>query len=261
MTHEEARALLHALVDSELDAGHALEVEAHVATCSVCAPLLRDYRAMQRALSAQVLADRAPPSLRASIEKALPRPSPKVTPLRSPRGSLFQGFALGSVMSAAIAASLALFVARQDEDQLMVGDVVSAHLRSLQPDRLIDVQSTSEHTVKPWFNGKIDLAPPVIDLTAAGFPLIGGRLDYVEGRPVAAIVYKRRAHVINLFVEQSAKPGTATAAPGGNLNQFQGFHVWRWSNAGLDYWAVSDLERGDFDEFTAKLAAGAKAGG
>jgi anti-sigma factor RsiW len=259
MTHEETRALLHALADGELDAGHALEAEAHAATCPVCGPLLQDYRAMHRALSAPTLAYRAPASLRASIEKALsPQPSAKVIPLRTNRRSLFQGFALGSVMSAAIAASLVLFVAHRDEDQLMVGDVVSAHLRSLQPDRLIDVQSTSDHTVKPWFNGKIDLAPPVIDLTADGFPLVGGRLDYVEGRPVAAIVYKRRAHVINVFVEQEASPAAAKA--NASLNQFQGFHVWRWSNAGLDYWAVSDVERSDFDEFTAKLQAGIKGG-
>jgi anti-sigma factor RsiW len=259
MTHEETRALLHALVDGELDVGHAPEVQTHAATCPVCAPLLRDYQTMDEALSAAARACPAPASLRANIEQALPRPTANVIPLQARRRNLFQGFALGSVTSAAIAASLML-VMHADDDQLMLGDVVSAHLRSLQPDRLIDVQSTSEHTVKPWFNGKIDLAPPVIDLTAAGFPLIGGRLDYVEGRPVAAIVYKRRAEVINLFVEQSTKPATA-AAPGGSLKQFQGFHVWRWSNDGLNYWAVSDVELGDFDEFTAKLKAGIKGGG
>ena len=113
---------------------------------------------------------------------------------------------MGSALSAALAASLVVFVVRREEDQRILGDLVSAHLRSLQGDHLIDVQSTDQHTVKPWFNGRLDVAPPVVDLTAQGFTLIGGRVDYLDGRPVASIVYKRRAHIINLFVAPASTP-------------------------------------------------------
>src|SRR5262249_19389132 len=131
-------------------------------------------------------------------------------PLAPDRRAMLKGFAMGSAVSA-LAASLLLFVARDEHDPQNLGDVVSSHLRSLQGEHLIDVQTSDQHVVRPWFNGKLDLAPPVIDLTAQGFTLVGGRLDYVSGRPAAAIVYKRRQHVINLFV--SERSGAAPAMP------------------------------------------------
>jgi anti-sigma factor RsiW len=151
-----------------------------------------------------------------------------------------------------------LVVMNRDEDQKVVGDVVSAHLRSLQGDHLIDVQSTDQHTVKPWFNGRLDVAPPVVDLTAQGFTLIGGRLDYLDGRPVATVVYKRRAHVINLFV----KTGDAKAAPARTaaIETLQGFNVWRWSYSDLSFWAVSDINTEELQEFGDKFETAVKSG-
>jgi len=131
---------------------------------------------------------------------------------------------------------------------------VSAHLRSLQG-QLIDVKSTDQHTVKPWFNGRIELAPPVIDLKAQGFALVGGRLDYIDGRPVAAIVYERRSHVINLFVSQLV----GTAAPAPIIEKVQGFNVWRWSWADLGYSAVSDINAEELNEFGKKFKAAVQA--
>ncbi len=115
--------------------------------------------------------------------------------------------------------------------------------------------SSNQHTVKPWFNGRIDLAPPVVDLTAQGFTLIGGRLDYIDGKPVAAIVYRRRVHVINLFVGQ----GLGAMPPSPSLETIQGFNVLRWSDQGLNMLAVSDLAPDELEEFQAKFAAAAKA--
>ena len=138
---------------------------------------------------------------------------------------------------------------------LLIGDAISAHLRSLQADHLTDVLSSNQHTVKPWFNGRIDLAPPVIDLTAQGFTLIGGRLDYIDGKPAAAIVYRRRIHVINLFVAQDLGPAPSTPA----LSMMQGFNILRWNENGLNLLAVSDLNREELEEFGAKFTAAARA--
>jgi len=190
----------------------------------------------------------APESLRARIEMALP-----TTNLQAPRAIVhgrrpwFKGFAMGSVVSTALAACLVLFVVHTEEDQRIVGDVVSAHLRSLQGDHLIDVQSTDQHTVKPWFNGRLEVAPPVIDLTAQGFTLIGGRLDYVDGRPVAAIVYKRRAHVINLFVWPVAD--LKDSAPTSTTRE--GFNLLHWTCSGMSFWAVSDVNPAALRRFEA----------
>jgi anti-sigma factor RsiW len=257
MTCEETHVLLQALVDSELDAGHAHEVEGHVASCRHCAVQLRDYRGMHEAMSVPGTRYRAPESLRRQIEAALPTTiSPVQRASTLGRRSLLKGFAMGSMVSTALAACLVLFVVHAEQDQRVVGDVVSAHLRSLQGDHLIDVQSTDQHTVKPWFNGRLDLAPPVIDLTAQGFTLIGGRLDYIDGRPVAAIVYKRRAHVINLFVSQ-----TASHESGATMEKLQGFTVWSWAWSDLGFRAVSDINQEELREFGDKLEIAVRSGG
>jgi len=195
MTCEETHVMLHALIDSELDAGHAREVEAHVASCARCAAQLRDYRGMHEAMSTPAMRYQAPESLRARIEAALPR-----TTLPAPR---------------AIASSR-----------------------------------------RPWFNGRVDVAPPVIDLTPQGFTLVGGRLDYIDGRPVAAIVYKRRAHVINLFVSQTAGSGS-----GASMEKLQGFTVWSWAWSDLSFRAVSDINGEELQEFGDKLETAIQHGG
>jgi len=258
MTCEETRILVHALIDGELDAGHAHEVETHLASCPACATHLRDFRVMRQALAAPALRHQAPAALRARIEGTLPALPARSAVVRS-RRSLLKGLAMGSVLSGALAASLVVVVLRREQDQRILGDVVSAHLRSLQGDRLIDVQSSDQHTVKPWFNGRLDVAPPVVDLTAQGFTLIGGRLDYIDGRPVAAIVYKRRAHVINLFV---AQVGTQVLGPerGASIEQVQGFNIWRWTRSDLGFWATSDINAEELQEFGEKLAAAIRSG-
>jgi anti-sigma factor RsiW len=252
MTCAESELLLHALLDNELDAGHAREVETHLELCPSCAAQLRAYRELQQAMSAAQLRFVAPAGLRRRIDTALPStPAVLASARTSSRRSVLRGFAMGTAFSAAIAATLMVAVIPTDHDQRMLGDVMSAHLRSLQGDHLTDVQTSNQHTVKPWFNGKVDVAPPVVDLTAQGFTLVGGRLDYVDGKTVASIVYRRRAHVINLFVAQ----GEASDHRGAKLEKVQGFNIRRWNAQGLEFWAVSDIDADELQEFGAKLEA------
>jgi anti-sigma factor RsiW len=231
MTCDEAEILIHALVDGELDAVHAREVETHIAGCPRCQAELRMARDMKNVLSSSDLRFTAPPRLRQRIEAALPQPR------ATNRRAVLKGFAMGSAASALAATGLVAIVLRNDGEQRIASDVVSAHLRSLQAGHLTDVLSSDQHTVKPWFNGRLDVAPPVIDLTAQGFTLIGGRLDTIDGRAIGAIVYRRRTHVINLFVAQAASAEPHAA----RIETMQGFNIRRWSERGLNYWAVSDL--------------------
>ncbi len=250
MNCDEASILLHALIDGELDAGHAREVEAHMAGCENCAAQLAAYRQLRAAMPGRALAYAAPASLRARIDRAVPSPVSAAS-----RRSLLKGFALGGLVSAAAAAGITFVIVRDDRDSRILSEAISAHLRSLQADHLTDVLSGDQHTVKPWFNGKLDVAPPVIDLTARGFTLIGGRLDFIDGKPVAAIVYRRRVHVINLFVAQ----GLGAALPSRRFETMQGFNILRWSDQGLNLLAVSDLNREELEEFGNKFEAASRA--
>lgn len=243
--------LIHALIDGELDAGHTRTVEAHIAGCGRCTQQVAAYRALRQALPARELRYAAPASLRARIERTVP------VPARADRRTLLKGFVAGGAVSALAAASVAFVVVRQGRDDVILGEAISAHLRSLQADHLTDVPSTDQHTVKPWFNGRIDLAPPVVDLTGQGFTLVGGRLDFIDGKPVAAIVYRRRVHVINLFVAQ----GLGVRSPTPQLATVQGYNILRWNEGGLDLLAVSDLGRDELEEFGAKFIAAARGAG
>jgi anti-sigma factor RsiW len=250
MTCDEAEILLHALIDGELDAGHACEVEAHIASCPRCAAQFEAYREMSKAVAGAGLRYAAPPPLRRRIEASLPQAQ------MPSRRAVLRGFAMGSAASAIAATGLVAIILRNDDAQRIESEIVSAHLRSLQAGHLTDVLSTDQHTVKPWFNGKLDVSPPVVDLTAQGFTLIGGRLDYVDARAIAAIVYRRRAHVINLFVSQTA----STERQSAKMETIQGFNIRRWSDRGLNYWAVSDLAKDELAEFGDKFESAMRGG-
>jgi anti-sigma factor RsiW len=253
MTCDQTSVLLHAFIDGELDAGNALAVEAHLAACARCSAQRRQYGDLHRALADGTLRYNASLALRRRVEAAAQAPRQHAPDRRS----LLRGFAMGTMLSAAMAASLVVVVFRGEDEQRILGDVVSAHLRSLQAEHLTDVQSSDQHTVKPWFNGKFDVAPPVIDLTAEGFRLIGGRLDYIDGKPVAALVYKRRAHVINLFVAQALGP--TPFAP--RSKSIQGFNTLHWTEQGLNLLAVSDISPDELQEFADKFQTALHAGG
>ena len=257
MNCSDAEVLIHALLDGELDAGHTRDVEAHLARCENCAGKLAAYRAMRQAMADANLKEAAPAHLRRRVEAALPAvpAAQNVTRLdsrrRPNRRSFVGGFAVGAVLSAAVAASLVLVVTRDDEDHRLAGEVVSAHLRSLQPGHLTDVETSDQHTVKPWFNGRLAEAPRVIDLAKDDFPLAGGRVDVVDRAPAATLVYRHRKHLISL-VEVPAH-GRADAAPVRGVSE--GYNIVHWTEGGVTYWAVSDIGAGDLEEFVQKFRA------
>jgi anti-sigma factor RsiW len=150
----------------------------------------------------------------------------------------------------AVAAALALVIVPPRGGGL-TDSVIASHIRALQPGHLMDIVSTDQHTVKPWFNGRLDYSPPVKDLASEGFPLVGGRLDYLDGRPVAALAYRRAQHVIDLYVWPS---GRGIAAPSGG-GEHNGYNYVRWSQNGMEFWAVSDVNQAELGEFAERWRA------
>jgi anti-sigma factor RsiW len=228
--------LLGALTDGELDAANVALVEAHAARCDACREELERLGAVKSLLRTEGGRHTAPEALKARID-ALPGLSLELANRNWLPGWLAPG-AVG-----AIAATLAMvtFVPPSSESTLDE-QLVSSHVRSLQPGHLTDVQTTNQHIVKPWFNGRIDFAPPVPELADRGFPLAGGRLDSIDGKTVAAIVYHRRLHTVNLYI-WPAKDSSARALVK------EGFAVEEWSRGGLRFAAVSDIPAAELRRF------------
>lgn len=248
MEHSDIQELLPAYVDQELGIVDALAVERHLASCAAC----RSEVAEQRGASARIRAGaayvEAPAALRARINAALPGKRPAAHPRAGWLQSLWAPAAAGLAFLLVLAWGVNLYRMVPSPQQKLAEELVADHVRSLQVDHLTDVASTDQHTVKPWFLGKLDFAPPVTDLAAQGFPLVGGRLDYLENRNVAVLVYRRNRHPINLYVWPGAElPATPQAA------RAQGYHLVRWSAGGMNYSAVSDVAEPDLMQFVALL--------
>jgi anti-sigma factor RsiW len=249
MNCDEAEILLHGLLDQEIDAEPKCRIEAHVGACARCATQLRLHRAMRAMMSNADLRFPAPAALRTRIRAKL---SVAVAGAPYRLRTLFKGFAFGSALSAAAAALLMIAVIRSDQDQVIVSDVVSAHLRSLQANHLTDVQTGDRQGVKPWLGDRLGVAPPVPDLTAQGFDLIGGRIDYVLGKAVAAIVYQHSDHVINLFVAQGAQVEQSA-----RVETMRGLNIALWSEKGLNLCVVGDVSAEELQDFRRKFEAAA----
>jgi anti-sigma factor RsiW len=250
---EEHALLLHGLIDGELDAANSLMIEAHIKTCAGCAAAFRRLENVRARLSAENMSHAAPSGLLDRIEAQIgveiapqqKRTAPGRVPIR-----WFAGGAL-----TALAASLALFLALPQLSTAPLQDqLVASHMRSLLATHLTDVATSNQHVVKPWFNGRIDFAVPVVDLTEQGFPLVGGRLDYLDASVVPALVYKRRLHTINLFI----RPEGGASALTGFATTRRGFSIVHWTDNGLEYWAVSDVNARDLRSFEVAFKASAK---
>jgi anti-sigma factor RsiW len=250
--------LLNALLDHELDAARVLHVERHVAECATCGPDFAGLQQISRLVRRAEVRYEAPEGLRDRILEAIatePHRAAGSVPTAAPiRRALRQEwwrrsflFPLAPAVGLLAAIALAVVLPRGERAHPgLTDEVVAGHVRSLMVDHLTDVASSDRHTVKPWFSGKVDFAPPVVDLADRDFRLTGGRLDYIGGRPVAALVYGRRAHVINVFVSPTGAIGPSTLT-------HDGFNVVRWHAGDLTFWAVSDLNPKELEEFGAQF--------
>ncbi len=233
--------LLHALLDGELDAANTIALESHLANCPGCAAHLASLQALSERLGDPALSSPAPAALRRRVEAMLDREAR--APVRPPALRwLPAAWGLGGAIAAALVMAPMVAAPTGLEQEL-----VASHVRSLQPGHLIDVATSDRHVVRPWFNGRVDFAPPVPELAPQGFPLVGGRLDYAGGRTVAAVVYKRRAHVINLFIlPPNNRGGGGWSWPFARPTSYS---VQHWRADGLDFWAVSDVEGAELTQF------------
>lgn len=235
MNHARAFPLLPAYADQELGAFQRWSVSRHVARCPSCLAEIEAIQAMRTALRTNLPAHRAPPSLAARIGASLPREAPPPIAAWRPRLSL-AGTGLAGCL-AGVGLTLMVMRTTPGPDPL-IAEMVGDHVRSMMAEHLTDVATSDRHTVKPWLSARLDLSPVVKDFSAEGYPLVGGRLDYVGGHRAAAIVYKRDQHIINLFVFTG---GQTPDAPVASSSQ-DGFNIVRWRMGGLTYAAVSDVE-------------------
>jgi anti-sigma factor RsiW len=253
------RGLVDQMIDGELDAARRQTLERHLEGCPSCRAAHEAQTALGAAVRASADRFTASEALRSRVRAALAEASaPAPSPPRLPqRFWAWLGAGSAAAGAAMLAASIALVLTVPSAQDRLREDLVDAHIRSLMAGHLADVQSSDRHTVKPWFNGRLDLSPPVADLAADGYPLIGGRLDYLDQRPVAALVYKHRQHVINLFVWPD--PGVGASSP--SLTERQGYNVLHWTRPGLTLWAVSDLNPAELEDFQRLLEAKAGSNG
>ncbi len=277
MNCDDIRALLAARADGELGAADSLRMETHLGTCTACTGAATRHdavvRALRQGLRAPALYMKAPAGLSERVLHAVQveaqaktgtRHEAPAAPARGPRraGSAWQrlagwlitptrGLGLAAGALAAVALGVGVLVGRPDTVALTAHDITASHVRALLGARETDVLSSDRHTVKPWFNGRIDYAPPVADLATRGFPLIGGRLDYIDGRPVAVLVYRSAQHPVDLYVRPEAG-GDAEPA----LRTERGYQLMYWRSAGIGYWAITDASANVVQAFARAVRGG-----
>jgi anti-sigma factor RsiW len=237
MDCKQARALLSAHVDAELGVSESMALEIHLDTCPMCRAQLAEQAEVRRQVRLEANYFRAPAHLENRINASLPQPTAeKQRRVRLPWNWLQLAPSLAGVF--ALAWGLNLSFNRPSPDDAIAQEVIASHVRSLMSSRVTDVESSDQHTVKPWFSGKLDYAPTVRDFTAQGFPLVGGRLDYVGSRSVATLIYRHRQHLIAIY----QWPGNARQATSPEAQSRQGYHLIKWSDRRVIHWVISDLD-------------------
>ena len=244
MNCRDTQNLLDGYFDGELDLIRNLEIERHLQACPVCTQIQQNNQALRLAINDDSLYFNAPAKLRTRVRLAV-REVDKGEPQRGVLSWRWLSVAASVAFVALLIWAFISIPSRPAADDLLAQEVVSGHIRSLMANHLTDVPSSDNHTVKPWFDGKLDFAPPVTDLTAQGFPLVGGRLDYLGNKSVAALVYQRRQHFINLFIWLS----NDISESGNKMMTRQGYNLIRWNKSGMTFWMVSDLNLSELQQF------------
>jgi len=256
MNCEDLKMYLAAYLDDELDIAESLRLDQHLTECAECRRLQEEHLALRSALRdpglryepSAALANRVASAVRRRAKELSREESSRLDWLRMPSLRWASAATVLVMLSAAVTA-LILQNVRSSHEQLLASAVLTGHIRSLQPGHLVDVPSSDRHTVKPWFQGKLDFAPPVPDLSELGWVLVGGRLDYLDGRPVAALVYQRRMHNINVFTW----PRQGAADKSIQQDDRHGYQILHWNGADMTYWVVSDLNRDELMDFARAL--------
>jgi anti-sigma factor RsiW len=245
MNCDDMQDLIHAYMDGELDLVRNLEIEKHIRDCQSCLREYKNYKALKSAMSSGSLYFKPSAGLKRRIQSAVRKEEGKTEIM--PRMAPWRWLSIAASMAlvTVVIWTLVPVLTSHFGDDSLTQEIISGHVRSLMADHLTDVPSSDQHTVKPWFNGKVDFSPPVKDLANNGFPLIGGRLDYIGNKPVAVLVYKRQKHFINLFIW----PSTRGSNVGEKMVMRQGYNLIHWTKSGMTYWAVSDLNKSELHEF------------
>lgn len=246
MNHDEIRELLHAHVDGELDLVNSREIEQHLRDCEECRRSEEQIRILHDALVNDAPGYGAPAHLRRNIRVALRREESG-----EEKSVSFWPIFAASAACAVLILGLVFFLSnRTSHGSTLVDEVIANHVRSLLATHLVDIPSSDQHTVKPWFDGKVDFAPDVHDFAMSGFPLVGGRLDYLDGKTVVALVYQRNKHPINVFIAPA--PGSSDTSPATYTRR--GYNLLSWVNRDMRYWVVSDLNGTELRQFASLLA-------
>lgn len=238
---------MHGYLDGELDLTGSLEVEQHMQECQSCARAFSNQTALRSALRDSSLSYPAPTKLRKRIRSSLRQANKAETPSRA---LSWRWLAVGASLACALLIAFIIWSALPSrfgpsQDELLAQEVVSNHVRSLMANHLTDVASSDQHTVKPWFDGKLDFAPQVRDFSNQGYPLVGGRLEYLNNRTAAALVYQRQKHFINVFIWPSEQRADSEQ----QIVARQGYNLIHWTRGGMTYWAISDLNGVELHEF------------
>ena len=253
MSCQKAHELINPYVDGELDVVQTVEVEQHLDQCESCNVRYRNQLSLSFNLKDSSLYYHAPKHLKKRIKLALQEELKTHQQERNRWAWLILGISFATLLLVGTLVTLALLPGQRPSQESITQEIVSDHIRSLQmTNHLSDVVSSDQHTVKPWFNGKLDFSPPVNDFSTEDFHLYGGRLDYLNNRTVAALIYQRRSHYINLYIWPTEDRATSTTTPGISFQQ-QGFNLVHWTNAGMNFWLISDLNKVELHELAILL--------